>query len=695
MYYWWFFVFLHMIARTTLISFLLLCYSAIAQEVSLPADLRQHTLTQYNASLFNPTFSLDRNNPQSISFWTRWQWQQIDADPTTLFLNYSRRIDDKSGFGAGFFQHNTGIYFNTGGVVNYAYEIKLNPIIKLSVGANLFGFQQQLADTRFIPNPDDAIIPIDFSDDFILQLAPGFNLSVENFSLSMASENLFDYNVTDKGANTETSDKIFMGMASYDFPVMSSDSTAFLRPSIYLRTLPEQENQIGLNTLFSTQKYWAQAGYNNFYGISVGAGGTIFNRVSVGALVEFGTSASLNSKDASFEIIASYFLGNPSNRRKPIVNVFDALEDDVAFLNEEEKADKMKEELENAQKVGSEETTEEEALDEKTVEQEEESFDETTDEKEEESTVIEEPKIDKKEAKKLAAQEKALVKERRKDSLDQLKIEKEALVLKEKADKENAKLAEEEARLVELTSQKKKEKEALAAAEETKRIEALNEQEKAKEAAAAIKKAQAMAEAERVKLTKQKDSLVQAKKMDAIAAAERMKAKQKADAVEKAKAAEILAAAEKLSIQKQQDSINKIKEELLVSQKTEEAKVAEESINVIEVEETEEEEAKEEVKEVVKVQAGEKYEEVITEEGLEPGYYLIANVFGTKKYFDAFMEDLKKKGMYPGSFVRSKNNYNYVYLERYNTISHARSARDNRFGGKYQAKTWIFRVVGK
>ena len=86
---------------------------------------------------------------------------------------------------------------------------------------------------------------------------------------------------------------------------------------------------------------------------------------------------------------------------------------------------------------------------------------------------------------------------------------------------------------------------------------------------------------------------------------------------------------------------------------------------------------------------------MVTEDGLEPGFYLIANVFGTKKYFEAFMQDLRKKGIEPGSFLRSKNNYNYAYLKRYNTISEARRARDGKFEGKYQGKTWIFRVVGE
>ena len=126
-----------MFKPSAIVFIFLLFFVGHSQEVSLPADMRQHTLTQYNASLFNPAFSIDRNNPQSVTFWTRWQWQNVDADPTTLFLNYSRNLNKNAAAAIGFFQHNTGIYFNTGGALNYAYQIEFNRLIKLSVGAIL------------------------------------------------------------------------------------------------------------------------------------------------------------------------------------------------------------------------------------------------------------------------------------------------------------------------------------------------------------------------------------------------------------------------------------------------------------------------------------------------------------------------------------------------------------------------------
>jgi len=638
-----------MIKPTVLIAICMTFFVGHSQNVSLPADLRQHALTQYNASLFNPTFSLDRNNPQSLAFWTRWQWQDVDTDPTTLFLNYTRSLGENAAVGAGFFQHNTGVYFNTGGALNFAYEIKFNRLIGISFGANVFAFQQQIADTRFPINPIPGIPQTTPTDDFIVQVAPGFNINVENFSMSLASENLFDFNFTDKGANTATADKIFMGLASYDFPVIASDSTAYIRPAIYLRTIPEQQNQIGMNVLFSTQKYWAQTGYNNFYGVSVGAGGTVFNRFSLGALVEFGTSASLNSKDPSFEIVASYFLGKPENRRQLVASGISDLEQDVVLMNEELTIEEMREELRKAEAAANGVDVEEKA-EEVVVES---VLDETDDKIEdiEDVTEAKDPALSRKELKRLASEQKALEKQQRKDSIAAIKQEQEALALQNRLEEEKAKVAEQKDREAEKAATLLVEAEK---AREAKRLEDLKKENEAK----------ALAEAVQAEKQRKLDS-INAKKAEALA--------QAASIAEAKRAAE----------QRKRDSISELQkaEEVAAAQKAVEevAKVAKEEVVV----------------EDVKPQAGEKYEEVATEDGLEPGFYLIANVFGTKKYFDAFMNDLTKKGIQPKSFFRSMNKYNYAYLAKYDSISEARRARDSNFGGKYTGKTWIFRVVGK
>ena len=57
-----------------------------AQDVELPSDYRQHNLTEYNSSLLNPAFALDKNNPSSLAFWSRWQYKLLMQTLQRCFL---------------------------------------------------------------------------------------------------------------------------------------------------------------------------------------------------------------------------------------------------------------------------------------------------------------------------------------------------------------------------------------------------------------------------------------------------------------------------------------------------------------------------------------------------------------------------------------------------------------------------------
>jgi type IX secretion system PorP/SprF family membrane protein len=539
-----------------------------AQEVVLPSDFRQQNLTEYNSSLINPAYSLGRNNPSSVALWARWQWQAYDADPTSLFLNYTTRLNEVSSAGAGFFQHNTGIFLNTGAVLNYAYNIELSEKVFLGVGLNLFAFQQKLADERFfVPNP----IQTSITNDFIVQMAPGINLSIDRLNIGLVSENLFDYNFSKNERNSSPDERMFLALASYDFPIsiLSTDYSSILRPSIYYKTIPGLDNQVGLTSLLTTNKYWAQAGYNSFYGFSGGVGGRFFKRLSIGALIEVGTSSDLKGQDPSFEMVTSYKLG--------------------------------------------------------TIE--------TLEEKLEEQLIAEE--------------------EKRKE---------ESLIAK--PDVEEG-----------VVSQELTKEEEMAIKREAKKQERL-----------------ALIESNRIN-----DSIVEASRKTDLAVKESKRdIRRKRDSIVNAKAKQALAASKALQQQRRQDSIalvmRKEAEAITLAQKQRQDSIAQNEAQLAEAEKQKAELATR--NEVVKPKAGEKYEEVTKEGVLSPGYYLIANVFGTKKYFDAFMVDMKKKGIDAKSFYRDLNKYNYVYLAKYNSIKEAREARDSNLGGKYKEKVWIFRVTG-
>lgn len=552
-------------------------FKFFGQEVILPEDFRQHNLTQFNASLWNATYALDWNKPKSISLWTRWQWQTVDTDPTSLFVNYTHDFTSKTAASIGFLQNNTGTFLNTGGVLNFAHSISIQENINLVVGTNVYLFQQEIADDRFNASVSD--IAIDAENDFIAQFSPGIRLNIDDFNLALSLENTFDYNFS--RTESISNSKVFVGVVSNDFPVtlFPSIDNNFVRPLVYLKTIPNADTQYGANVLFSTAKFWVQGGYNSFYGPSGGLGATLFNKLSIGGLVEFGASELLSNQDPTFELVASYHFGKSKEAKEILADEIEEVEEDPIT------------EVEESQEINEEDIK--------------------TDEDERTQAI------------------EAAEKEKIKKNKEAEKLKKEALKKEKNLAKQTNKLSKKELR-----------KEKARAKQEAIRLK----QEKEKQQIVAEQ------ELERLKQEEQAEKL-----KNETLVKEKAKAKQDSIALQAQKEAELL------KEKRRQDSI-------------------------VAIEQTRK----------VDVLPGEKYEEVANTsiDGLAPGFYLIANVFGTKKYFDAFMKDMTNKGLNPGSFYRSKNKYNYVYLGKYNTIEEARKARNSNLNGSYTGKTWIFRVKG-
>ncbi len=472
--------------------FSLCCFFEIfGQAVALPTDFRQHNLTQFNSSLFSPTFSLEANRPRSVSLWSRWQWQTVDGTPTTVFANYTQNIDSLSALGVGFFQHNTGVLLNTGGLLNYAFAIT-GERSKLIFGANVLLFSQKLADEGILGSQQ--MIPLGLIDnDFIAEFTPALEFQINRFSIALAVENALNFNFSD--SERTDLDREFTAIVSNTFPILLFGKESSLKPVVYLHTVPDNDTQLGLNTVLNHPNFWIQGGYNSFYGASGGAGITLFKKFSLGALAEFGVDESLSDRDPSIEVVLSYFFGRQKFKEKEPTE--EGPEEEVDLNTETEKEAQL--------------------------------------------------------------QEERLREQARQDSIGA-------------------------AKQAQLTAARKK------------------------------------------------------RQLDSIAAIEKealLRKKQRLDSIAGAKS-----------------------------------------------------------KEEVTLEPNEKYQEVAKVDGLVPGFYLIANVFGTKEYFEKFMKSLFAKGLEPKSFYRDVNGYNYVYLKRYSTIEGARKARDSNFNGRYRDALWIFRVRG-
>ena len=78
--------------------------------------------------------------------------------------------------------------------------------------------------------------------------------------------------------------------------------------------------------------------------------------------------------------------------------------------------------------------------------------------------------------------------------------------------------------------------------------------------------------------------------------------------------------------------------------------------------------------------------------GMNSGYYVIANVYSNIKYLNAFIKDLKQKGLDPKQFYNKENGLYYVYLADYDYKNEAQMAASTNLNGKYNEEKWIMQV---
>ncbi len=79
-------------------------------------------------------------------------------------------------------------------------------------------------------------------------------------------------------------------------------------------------------------------------------------------------------------------------------------------------------------------------------------------------------------------------------------------------------------------------------------------------------------------------------------------------------------------------------------------------------------------------------------EGIEDGYYIVANVYKGGQYMEKFMKDLDQKGIVSNYIDNPENGLKYVYLERYDTWEDAANAYKSNLGGNYTGDKWIMNV---
>lgn len=79
-------------------------------------------------------------------------------------------------------------------------------------------------------------------------------------------------------------------------------------------------------------------------------------------------------------------------------------------------------------------------------------------------------------------------------------------------------------------------------------------------------------------------------------------------------------------------------------------------------------------------------------EGVQDGYYVVANVYKGGKYMEKFINDIGNQGFSPDYIDNPENGLKYVYLKRYDTWQEALDAHKSGMNGAYAGDLWIMNV---
>ncbi|MBD0779727.1 type IX secretion system membrane protein PorP/SprF [Maribacter sp. ANRC-HE7] len=272
-------------------------------------DVPSQNLLKYNRFLINPTFSTVREDVSYINLLHRNQSVQFDDNNQNYFLSYSGRISDRTGLGLSLYSQREGTVSNFGVLANYAYGVKLSDKSNFTFGANVSYYNSGFDQNRVTTVEEDPFLA-GLQDSNLLSFQPGFNISYGKFDFGLFAENLFDYNLKTSESVTEFKDKTFSGHVQYTHEFENASGileSGRLMPLARARKVGEDDVVLGGSLILDLPKIgWVQGGYDSFYGASAGVGFNLSKRLSLGYTMEKGLSSNFDNFGVTHEISFAY-----------------------------------------------------------------------------------------------------------------------------------------------------------------------------------------------------------------------------------------------------------------------------------------------------------------------------------------------------------------------------------------------------
>ena len=262
-------------------------------------DLPIRNSLVFNRYNINPTFTFVREQNKYISFNNKRQWVQFDNAPEMFLGSYSGRFAENIGAGVAAFQQNYGVLTTFGGLLNFAYNVKLNTNSNLTFGLNAAAYKSGVNISNVVTNFDDPSLQ-NVPENFLLTVNPGINYGTEFLDFGISINNLVLYNLE---TSSMIEDDPKQSIKAHVMHTGFFDGRGFFKDTkfsgLLMSEFRKDETLIsGLATLNVPKGIWFQVGYNNRYGVSGGLGLNVTKNIaleyniekSIGELVEFGSS---------------------------------------------------------------------------------------------------------------------------------------------------------------------------------------------------------------------------------------------------------------------------------------------------------------------------------------------------------------------------------------------------------------------
>lgn len=617
-----------------------------------------HNQLFFNRFLINPTFSLVRENKSYINILHRNQYATFEDNDQNYFLGFSNRLNDRTALGISVYSQWSGVVQEFGFNANYATAVRLGDKNKLTFGTNLTYFTEGLDRNRVIVADADNKLE-ESKKESQIAIQPGVTLSLGQFDFGVYATDLFKYNQTTNEFATNLSTKSVKASVQYTYEFMQNRgllANARLMPLVQVGQNDDGSiNYVGSMLLDLPDYGWFQTNFDMDYGLSLGLGFNLSKKMSLGYLLERDLMNEEADLGWNHEVTLAYTLDREHNAKGLFAEGSEDEKVDRIVRNYEEQILALKAEVEK-NKAGN---IKKDVLTKNAI-------------TEDALTQVADRDVMDAMANMNDADANALAYENRL-ILDELILRQDSIDAARNVDFDKrlasmvAVMKDSLQRSMQLKQQNGAATYNTAVASNNTKPEISSGKDTASEA---INSPIATSEKRNTLVAEVTTPVTPVDKMTAIEKITTVVNVDDAvaDNTDIADSATEEAYTRTLKFEPVHKVLGEIISKPAVTQNADADNM------------------KDGVKLPFKTM---KQSDLV---GVKSGYYVIANVFKSRKYLDAFMGDLKKKGLDAGYFFNKENGLHYVYLADYNYKSDAKTAYVSNMNGQYNADKWIMQV---